>query len=326
MNSHQAKQISLPKLMSRLGYEPTSIKKGGNEYWYHSPFRKEKDASFHTSFIGGKWIWNDFGDSGGTVIDFVMRHEGLNSVRDSLKFLEATYAAKTSNYPPQSSNKPQQSTLFSSHQQSPPQEAAKISENDHRELEFIKAHQIQNPIIYAYLLKRTIPQSLADKYLREVKYRNRKTNKQFFAFGMRNQSGGYEVRAATDDYIFKSALIKRDISVFTGQQKESTVVNIFEGMLDFLSLLVMLNVSNLSGDTIVMHSLSSYERTLTAIKSMKYQTINGFLDNNRAGQETTNRFNQELGDKFNSQSTLFAPYEDVNDALMANAIPDFYKK
>ena len=63
MNSHQAKQIDLPNLMSRLGYEPTAIKKGGNEYWYRSPFRSEKDASFHTSYLGGKWIWKDFGQN-----------------------------------------------------------------------------------------------------------------------------------------------------------------------------------------------------------------------------------------------------------------------
>ena len=58
MNSYQAKQLNLPDLMGRLGYEPTSIKKEGKEYWYLSPFRKEKDASVHTSFLGGKWIWN----------------------------------------------------------------------------------------------------------------------------------------------------------------------------------------------------------------------------------------------------------------------------
>ena len=64
MNSEQAKKLSLPDILSRLGHQPTEIKNGGNEYWYRSPFRKEKEASFHTSFLGGKWIWNDFADSG----------------------------------------------------------------------------------------------------------------------------------------------------------------------------------------------------------------------------------------------------------------------
>ena len=94
MNSYQAKQLNLPDLMGRLGYEPTSIKKEGKEYWYLSPFRKEKDASFHTSFLGGKWIWNDFGDRGGTVIDFVMRHENYHNVSDALLFLDKFYNQK----------------------------------------------------------------------------------------------------------------------------------------------------------------------------------------------------------------------------------------
>lgn len=38
--------------------------------------------------VCGKWIWNDFGDIGGTVIDFIMRHEGYSQVKDALSFLE----------------------------------------------------------------------------------------------------------------------------------------------------------------------------------------------------------------------------------------------
>jgi DNA primase len=91
MNSFEAKKLNLPEIMSRLGHEPISIKKGGNEYWYNSPFRAEKDASFHTSYLGGKWIWNDFGDSGGTVIDFILRHENMTMVSDALKFLDDMY-------------------------------------------------------------------------------------------------------------------------------------------------------------------------------------------------------------------------------------------
>ena len=323
MNSHQAKQIDLPNLMSRLGYEPTAIKKGGNEYWYRSPFRSEKDASFHTSYLGGKWIWKDFGDIGGTVIDFVMRHERLNNVREALNYLEAIYPAKslkTTSWAKKSGTaSKKQATLFSFQQQSPPQ--AGISEN--RELEFLKAHQIQNPVIFSYLSKRGIPNHLSERYLREVRYRNTKTGKEFFAFGMGNRSGGYEIRAASDDYKFKSALVARDITIIRGQNQESNTVSIFEGMLDFLSLVAMLNVSQLSGDSIVMHSLSSFQQTITAIKSMGYEKVNLFLDNNRAGKEHNQKFQSALGEIVISQSYLFEPYEDVNDALVANAIPTF---
>ena len=323
MNSHQAKQIDLPNLMSRLGYEPTAIKKGGNEYWYRSPFRSEKDASFHTSYLGGKWIWKDFGDIGGTVIDFVMRHERLNSVKEALSYLEGIYPANSlesaSRVKRSGTVSKSQPTLFSFQQQSPPQEG----NFENRELEFIKAHQIQNPVIFSYLSKRGIPTHLSERYLREVRYRNNKTGKEFFAFGMGNRSGGYEIRAASDEYKFKSALIVRDISVINGQSQEGKTVNIFEGMLDFLSLVAMFNVSRLSGDSIVMHSLSSFQQTIIAIKSMGYEKVNLFLDNNRAGKEYSQKFQFDLGETVISQSHLFEPYEDINDALVANAIPTF---
>ena len=90
MNAQQAKKIDLPDLLSRFGYEPIKITQGGRELWYPSPFRKEKTASFHTTFKGDKWIWNDFGDSGGNVIDFVMRHEGL-LFKEALAFLRNMY-------------------------------------------------------------------------------------------------------------------------------------------------------------------------------------------------------------------------------------------
>lgn len=324
MNSTQAKQLSLPDIMSRLGYEPTLIKKGGNEYWYKSPFRDEKDASFHTSFLGGKWIWKDFGDRGGTVVDFVMQLKGLNQVGDALQFLDKMYRGRPFSQPVARSIKEtrQQTDLFSFQQQENlPPEAATL------ELEFIEAHEIRNPLIHSYLTKeRAIPRKLADLYLKEIKYRNKKNERDYFAFGMENESGGYEIRAASDSYSFKSALVKRDITVIRGKTPEKKAVSVFEGMTDFLSLLAMMNISQLSGDAVVMHSLSSFQRTVDFIKHQDYTTINTFLDNDKSGEEHTEKFKVEFGDRVAPQNYLFTPYADINDALKANQIPNFLQR
>ncbi len=302
MNSEQAKKLSLPDIMSRLGYEPTEITKGGAEYWYCSPFRKEKEPSFHTSYLGGKWIWNDFADSGGTVIDFVMRHEGYTKVSDALRFLESLYQGQSM----KPRRKPDQN-LFSFQQQSAPQA---------RQLEFIEAREIENPAIMEYLTeKRKISGFLARKYLKEVCYRNLANGKEYFAFGMENRAGGYEIRAALDDYPFKSALIARDITIIRGFRSGNGVVDVFEGMTDFLSLLTMMKTDGLAGDCIVMHSLSSYNKTSAFIKEKGYSAINTFLDNNRSGQEFTEKFIQDFEAKVASQSDMFLPYEDVNEML-----------
>lgn len=304
MNSEQAKKLSLPKIMSHLGYEPTQIQKNGTEYWYQSPFRNEKEPSFHTSFLGGKWIWKDFADSGGTVIDFVMRHEGFIKVSDALRFLDAVYNRRSVKL-----NRKPFNSQFSFQQQfdSPP-----------KQLEFIEAKDVEKESILEYLQgKRKISASVTRKYLKEVHYRNLVNGKEFYAFGIENNSGGYEIRAATDEYPFKSALIARDITVIPGFKTGNGILNIFEGMTDFLSLLTLMKTDSLAGDSILMHSLSSYSKTLNYIKNRHYLHIHTYLDNNQSGANCNQKFLDEFQNQVSNESSLFLPFEDINEMLKA---------
>jgi hypothetical protein len=316
MNSDQAKKLPLPDLMAQLGYEPMKVSKGGSELWYASPFRAEKEPSFHTSFLGGKWIWKDFGDIGGTVIDFAMRYQNFRSVKDALSWLDRTFyvdMAKQRTKKNDESTKEEELPLFSFQQQADP------TISDLRQLEFIDARPITNHIILSYLSQeRCIPVEIAKKYLQEVKYQNTFTGKEYFAFGMKNESDGYEIRVASSKYTFKSALKARDITVIQGTSPERRTVNVFEGMTDFLSLLVMMNFTNLAGDSLIMHSLSSFQRAADLIQENDYLVVNTFLDNNLPGQQGKEKFKEKFGYKVIDQSQIFAPYTDLNDALCAN--------
>lgn len=310
MNSEQAKKIDLPVLMSRLGFQPVKMAKAGKELWYLSPFRNEATPSFHTSHIGGKWIWNDFGDEGGNVIDFIMRLKNVN-FKEALRFLREMNLGPLFDPPAKPKDE-----LFSFQQQSA------SGSSDDRQLEFIEAHEIRSPVIFSYLKGRGIPENLARAYLVEVKYWNhakqKSTNKPFFAFGMQTLSG-YEIRAASDDYSFKSALIARDVSLIHGREGQGASVNVFEGMTDFLSLLVLMGTEKLKGDAIVMHSLSSFQRVVKIVEEGRYNQINTFLDNNPAGQKGNLRFLEAFPEIVTSYSDLFAPHIDLNDALRAGA-------
>jgi hypothetical protein len=333
MNTKQAKQLDLPKLMSRLGYEPVKVTKGGNELWYKSPFRQEKDPSFHTSYLGGKWIWNDFGDIGGTVIDFVMRHEGFNQVKDALAFLTSMYQGHLFEKPPTRTRKSQSPSLFSFQQQTSREAASKFSQGQSgdlfldRDLEFIGDKPLQSPLIFSYLNSRGISREVAIKYLRLVHYRNLKKTSQrpYFGFGQKNVSGGWEVRSATDDpkMKFKSALIARDITVHPGTEQGRGGVSVFEGMLDHLSLLMMFGVKSLRGDALILNGLSSYGRAKAYIAEQGYTQIDLFLDNNNPGRETAQQFAEDFGDIVKDHSSAFAGYTDLNDALRAGFIPSF---
>lgn len=317
MNANQANNLDLPDLLSRLGHQPIEIKKNGAELWYRSPFREEKDASFHISKgHTWPWVWNDFADEGGTVMDFVMRYQGHRSFKKALAFLDGLYKGNsffiTSSRVGESSTN--QLNLFSFHGQTaakPP----KIFENGG--LEFISASSIENSLIHHYLEQRQIPKKLADRYLLEVKYRNKSKNRVYFAFGMENRSGGFEIRAASDEYKFKSALKIRDITVITGAQSKCDAVNVFEGMTDFLSFLVLKQQEAPIEDCIILHSLSSFSRAVLHIEQHAYATIYTYLDNNSSGLEYTEKFVIRFGDRATAQNTLFSPHIDLNDALLA---------
>ena len=328
MNADQAKKLSLPDLLAQLGYEPMKVLKGGRELWYPSPFRVEKDPSFHTSYLGGKWIWNDFGDTGGTVIDFVMRHQNFSRVSEALRFLEKMFPGTARRRVGEGAA--DHPSLFSFQQQGPPQASKKISEAPvesaaDRDLELVKIMPLQSHLIFSYLEGRMIPRELAQKYLVLVHYRNKKKPSQrpYFAFGMRNRSGGYEIRSASDDpnLKFKSALVTRDITVISGREQGRGAVNVFEGQLDFLSLLVMLDTDQLGADSIILNGLQSYSLAKGCIEERGYELLNTFLDNNSAGQGRTQDFINDFGSIVVNHSPKFLPHVDLNDALRSGHNP-----
>ena len=102
MNIYQANNLDFRDLLSKLGYEPVKTGLGGNDVWYYSPFRSEKDPSFHIR--KGRiydWVWHDFGHEGAsTILDFIMQLKTLNK-SEALAFLDTLYP----NYKPSSYQK-----------------------------------------------------------------------------------------------------------------------------------------------------------------------------------------------------------------------------
>ncbi len=333
MRADQANNIDLRDLLARLGHQPVSLQKGGNELWYLSPFRAEKEPSFHISHISilqsshkhyrYQWAWFDFAEEGGTVIDFIMRLQGHRDLKRVLAYLRKIYpsplkATKAKRVGEIHQTEP---ALFSFHGQEAQLPSDFVAD---KHLEFVRAHEIRREDIYHYLMEdRALKKPIIDRYLLEVYYFNKKADKQFYAFGMRNRSNGYEIRIASDApkyNKFKSALIARDITFLKGSQPSRRSINIFEGMTDFLSLLTVYDLTQLAGDSIILHSVSSYARAAEIIKGKEdsYLEINTFLDNDTTGQKCTKQFQHDFGTLVKNQSPLFQPYQDLNKMLVDN--------
>lgn len=321
MNIKQANNLDFQDLLSKLGHEPVKIRKEGKDLWYYSPFRKETEPSFHIR--EGRvynWVWYDFGHEGAsTILDFIMQYKKVDK-REALAFLDTLYPNFKSS---KSKQKIQESNsvpfLFPTqiHQQ----------KKEVHEFKFIQDLPIKSKLILNYLETRKISPVIALSYFRLVKYVHRKKSPQkaYFGFGMKNISYGWEVRSASDreGEKFKTALIAKDISVVKGIGQGRAAVNVFEGMMDFVSLLSMFGVTALRGDSIILHGLKLYDRATTHIQKSNYSRINIFLDNNKPGNETSEKFINDFGDRVINQSPCFAPHEDLNDALIAGFIPTF---
>lgn len=312
-NTAWAKEnISMPELLRCFGHQPVFLKQSGNEYWYISPFRYEKTPSFHTSYIGGKWIWNDFGrgdvTGSGTVIGFTMLHENVD-VKGALQLLKAMFPNRGRAV---SLDALRLTPLFknvdlATETAKPASESLVVRE--------IK-EQIWHKGLIGYLAgERRIDYKLAKRYLRHIRYENTTTNQQYDTLGFINESGDFECR----DKYFKGILktpsatdrrAAKDISFIPGDDHSSVAV--FEGFMDFLTVLTIKGVEVLPVDVIVLNMVNMRRRALGFIKETGYQAVYTFFDNDDAGAKTTKLFQEELGTLVQPQNHLYSGYKDYN--------------
>src|SRR5690349_17330610 len=66
LNFSESKRIPITEYLAKLGFEPAKVR--GNDYWYRSPLRSEKDASFKVNVRLNLWYDHGSGE-GGTILD-----------------------------------------------------------------------------------------------------------------------------------------------------------------------------------------------------------------------------------------------------------------
>lgn len=317
MNSEQAKKLSLPAILAKLGYEPSKTLKGGMELWYASPFRKEIEPSFHTSFLGGKWIWNDFGDTGGTVIDFITTYYQTD-VKGALDILSKLVGQS------------QASLFFTPSEPLTPSRDTNLPKGD-KTLTLLKINPLSvdtfnGKALLQYLTnQRGLNPEIAAKYLVEVQYRNNENGKSYFAAGIRNENGGYEIRNA----YFKSSIGQKGISFIKGKNPEKAAV--FEGFIDFLSALTYYHSNNftkfqelIEADTIIMNSASFQEQTKNSLKAGKYLKILLYLDNDATGQKVKAFLGNEFQGITEDFSSIYQDHKDFNEHLSKSLATEVY--
>ena len=168
--------------------------------------------------------------------------------------------------------------------------------------------------LFSYLQSRLIDADIGRMYCKEVHYELR--GRHYFALAFGNTSGGYEVRNA----YYKGCLNNKDISLIRHLTEETQEnVCVFEGFMDFLSYMTL----KLAGDRtvclampcdyLVMNSVNNLKKTLARLQ--EYSVIHCYLDNDLAGQRTTETIAGMYDGRVSDESCHYAEYKDLNDYL-----------
>lgn len=179
------------------GYQPMSIK--GSNWWYLSPLRNERTASFKVDV--NKNLWYDFGLGKGGNLKTLVR---LLTHDDCLMRFTNHSIGTTCHVPWSKQTVKDADAAFMN----------------------VETMDLENRSLLYYLKGRSISENVAFQYCKEVHYTNH--GKRYFSVGFVNRSGGYEIRNA----YFKGCISPKDISVIA-QGRDSC--HVFEGFIDFLS-------------------------------------------------------------------------------------------
>jgi DNA primase len=280
----EARTIDIVDYLSKEGIQPTKIH--GNDYWYLSPLREEKTASFKVNRKINCWYDHGAG-KGGNIIDFALLFHNcklsqwLQSLSDGHWLI---FPAKNA-----------------------------FPDRTIKELKLITVLEdspITSQRLVDYLSERKISLSIATIFCREVKYTLR--GKNYYGIGFKNDAGGFEIRNA----FYKNGSSPKAMTTIKNGNKK---IAVFEGFFDFLSAVSLLPANKITScDFCILNSLSFFETARPFLET--YNSIFLFLDNDLAGNKIALSATASSS-KYIDKSILYKDYKDVNAWHLCNKPP-----
>lgn len=279
------KQLDIVDYLAKLDHLP--VKVSGHNYWYLSPLRFEKEASFKVDRKLNAWYDHGIG-KGGNLVDFGILYYGC-SVKEFLQKMLVND--------------------FSFQQQTPVKSQEKAEcEN---KIIITDTHPIKNMALAYYLQERKIPLDVARLYCREVTYQL--NNKEYYALGFANDSGGFELR----NKYFKGSSSPKDSTLIRIEGAEQLTV--VEGFFSFLSYQSILKAqAQPDTDFLVLNSLSFVQKNIDRMQS--YPVTKLMLDNDLAGDNATAKI-LVISPAIKDERKLYLGHKDLNDFLMHPQAP-----
>ncbi|MBB5396692.1 toprim domain-containing protein [Mucilaginibacter sp. AK015] len=269
--------------LERLGHVPVAIKKNGTDYWYLSPLRNERDASFHINLLTNEWY--DFAlAAGGNPLDFCLRYYGYSIQELLVKFSDDSTAHQVPVF---------DAGLYEWR----PGTNSKVLVTGVRPL---YAYPLKN-----YLHERSIPVAVADGFCSEIAYQI--GSHSYYGIGFKNDAGGYEIRNKN----YKQSSSPKDITTLSFGARS---VDVFEGFFDFLSWQTLHPyVEPGSTDFVVLNGAGLFDRALPFLE--QHETVQLWLDRDVTGMAYT-QYALSLGSRYRDKSEFYCQHKDLNDWLV----------
>ncbi|OJW81772.1 MAG: DNA primase [Bacteroidetes bacterium 46-16] len=275
LSIEEGKEMDMVNYLSSLGHEPSKIR--NSDYWYLSPLRKEKTASFKINRKLNRWYDHGLG-KGGNLIDFGIEYHRC-TISELLDKISVNFSL-------------QQPVIY----------PTKVENASDHKIKVLGDFSLTSYPLLRYLKQRLIPIEIADKYCREIRYQlNGKT---YYGIGFKNDAGGFEIR----NPYFKASSSPKDVTTFKNGANE---IIIFEGFTDFLSFkAIHKHVSGKKYDFVVLNSVSFFEKARPFMEA--HEVIRLYLDRDTAGQNCS-QLALSRSDKYSDESNLYENHKDLND-------------
>ena len=293
----QLHSISIIEIMVHYGKRLDHTRSG----LYFSPFREESNPSFHLD--EAKNSWYDYGTGeGGSLFDFVCKFAGCT------KGEVYDWLASFRNMVPESEYK---SVI------------APIIEKSHHPSKIVidsASQKFTKHKLVEYAESRAVSKEVLERYCEEVVYHvDTAPERQFYAIGFKNNSGGYVLRSSISKRCSSS-----DITTLgpDGQMTDNVTSNkvlVFEGFMDFLSWITDVKQETPQYDCCILNSVTNISKALPWI--IAHSHVAAFMDNDPAGKETLQKIMESVPDIASTDvcvydmSKLYQEYNDLNDKL-----------
>ncbi|WP_210521596.1 toprim domain-containing protein [Hymenobacter terricola] len=292
------KKVSILSFMAKLGHQPIGQAAGGN-YYFLSPLREEKTASFVVS--EPKNLWADYGETprpgqkvaGGNVLDLVMRIADV-----TLPVARLMLRAWSTDLPDFVPARP----TGVSYTEGP------------RTFTDVRTEKLAWPPLITYLTERGINWRLVQRSeqtmatLQQIFYRvdGQTRDKPYFGLGWKT-AAGWEVRNPR----FQGTIGGKGLTWLKGAEAG---VMVFEGFMDYLSALTHYETSFFRSRVLVLNSVSLVGQALPEL--MEAPVVHWFGDNDAAGLKALDYLRQTLpAGRVQAHNDLYRGYKDFNDFL-----------